>query len=141
MLKAYQEAGIAKATAQKIEVHDIFQTRLRELKDLTQQFTGVTLAAIMQRYLKRSDDAAEYAAAAAAEGRESAAAAALKVSIQALDKLAVMVKQDTGRMAGALANVGARQSDKKTRDSFRAALSAPELVETTGEESHDDDPA
>lgn len=142
--KAYQEAGIAKATAQKIEVNDSFQERLRELRDMTQQFTGVTLAAIMQRYLKRSDDAAEYAANAAAEGRESAAAAALKVSIQALDKLAVLVKQDAGRVTGALANVGARQTDKKTRESFRAALSepeAPQLVETTGEESHDGDPA
>lgn len=124
MQKAYQEAGIAKATAQKIEVHDIFQARLRELKDASQQFTGLTLAAIMQRLVKNADAAHD--------------AGDFKASNQALAQLTVLVKQDAGRMTGALANIGTRQTDKKTREGFRAALSepeAPQLVETTGEES------
>ena len=127
MQQAYKEADIAKATAQKIEASDVFQARLRELKDATQQFTGLTLAAIMQRLVKNADAAHD--------------AGDFKASNQALAQLTVLVKQDAGRVSGALGNVGARQSDKKTRESFREALSAPELVETTGEESHDGDPA
>src|SRR5690349_22288795 len=99
MQKAYQEAGIAKATAQKIEVSDLFQARLRELKDAAQQFTGLTLAAIIARLVKNADAAHE--------------AGDFKASNQALAQLTVLVKQDAGRMSGALANVGARQTDKK----------------------------
>jgi hypothetical protein len=138
MQQAYKEADIAKATAQKIEASDIFQARLRELKDATQQFTGLTLAAIMQRLLRQADDAEQYAKVAAKNGQPTAAATLLKVSGSHLKELKELVKQDAGRMSGALGNVGMRQSDKKTRESFREALSAPELVETTGEESHDD---
>lgn len=125
MQKACEEAGIAKITAQKIEASDIYKTRMRELKDDTQQFTGLTLAAVMQRLVRNADDAHK--------------AGDFKASNQALSQLTVLVKQDAGRMSGALRNVGARQSDKKTREGFRALLSQPETVETTGEPADEEE--
>lgn len=124
MQKSYQEAGIAKATAQKIEVHDLYQARLRELKDAAQQFTGMTDGWIMQRLARNADAAHE--------------AGDWKASNQSLSILKDMVKQ--GRGAGALASAGVRAA-KKQRDNFRALLSEPEMLDTIGEESHDGDPA
>lgn len=119
MKRACEEADIAKASAQKIEADDRYQKRLRELKDAAQQFTGVTLAHLMQLLLRNANDAHD--------------AGDFKASNQAINQLKELVKQDAGRVTGALRNVGARQTDKKTREGFRSLLSQPETVETTGE--------
>lgn len=125
--KAAEEANISPITGQKLEKDDAFRGRIGELKDATQAFTGITLAAIMQKLWKNSEEAA-------AEGD-------FKSSNQALGQLVTLVKEDAGRVSGALRNVGARHGEKKIRENFRNLLSEPETVETTAEESHDGDPA
>jgi hypothetical protein len=125
--KAAEEANISPITGQKIEKEDAFRERIGELKDATQAFTGITLAAIMQRLLRNADAAAD--------------CGDFKGSNQALAQLVTLVKEDAGRVSGALRNVGARHGEKKIRENFRNLLSEPETVETTGEESHDGDSA
>jgi hypothetical protein len=124
--KASEEAGIATATAQKLEKADEFRERMRELKDATQAFTGITLAAIMQRLLKNADAAHD--------------AGDFKGSNQALAQLTTLVKEDAGRVTGSLRNIGARHGEKQVREGFRALLEQPEMVETTGEDANEGDP-
>jgi hypothetical protein len=122
--KSSEEANLSPISGQKIEKEDAFRERIGELKDATQAFTGVTLAAIMQRLLRNADAAAERGD--------------YKGSNQALMQLTTLVKEDAGRVSGALRNVGARHGEKKIRENFRNLLSEPETVETTGEESPPD---
>ena len=112
--KSAEEAGIATMTAQKMDKEEAFRERLLELKDATQHFTGITLAAIMQKLWKNAEDSSD--------------SGDFKASNQALSQLVTLVKEDAGRVTGGLARVGMQSGAKKVRENFRNLLSEPEMV-------------
>lgn len=119
MAKSAEEAGIAMATAQKLEHHEDVKARVRELRESSQEFTGVTLAAIIGKLWKNAE--------------EASATGDFKASNQALSQLTQLVKEDGGKVAGRLRGMGGNGSPPKAlRAELRDQL-GPRLITAEAE--------
>lgn len=114
IIAASEAAGISRKTGQALEQDSDVKARVLELRGDTQEFTGITLAGIMQRLVRNADDAHERGD--------------IKASNDALKQLTDLVKQDAGQLAGKLRGMGpAAGTPKDVRSALRGEL-GPKLV-------------